>query len=497
MVMNQYALAAFVDCGKHAQLDMISFILEDPSALGLAPVTPMPREVKFVVATKLAANDHIRYVILKMVLKGACESGNVETARLVEQSLARYLPQFNLQSLMDDNMALEAISAGNGEFLRLLQVNPPIDMSVNPRLAARAGRLDMAQWVVERLGPIMEKRLLRYSIEYGHVDVVKYLHQEMDIHEDQEMEIALRGASLEMIRYLHQVERQSLYTVTPHPITEYTIEVVEYLLDNQTPQVPYTIQPLLVFDSPGKATSLNNQRGPRWVVSLFNLDIPLSSEFLVYIVYNGNVADLEVIRTTMPTFTQHIDIQVILCAMNHGKLDQLKWLLAHHPDLASIQAEIFNGVRLKKVTRSADPEVLLFVAQERLRVSPGHIEYFNYRRAIKQPTHHALHALSQVDTQWFHLNGTNLLMTASEIGSRRVLLYLHGIKSLSSSSYGINNAVSAYQSGGLSSLIYFVEKYKLKIRDIAAKLHIDLLSLSKANPLQPADGYFKYKLKQL
>eukprot|EP01133_Synstelium_polycarpum_P014386 gene14386-16975_t len=249
-------------------------------------------------------------------MRGAYQTGNIDVACTLEQELAKRLPTIPLYNLCDDRYHSKALMAGNAEFLVLHSIwrstDPlPYSLEIDPRCCAQSGRIEMIQWA-SKCHPELVKPILEALLRKGHLEAVNFVHHELGVHVETEMECALESGNLELVRHLH-IDNGLQLVCDCFP--RYTVEVMEYLLDHGV-GTEFT------------GVEINLRPDHRWIPLIYRMGIPINSDFVEMVVVNGNIEDLDKVKAHSSITSSRL----VNLAIEHDR--QIKLAISNnHPEM--------------------------------------------------------------------------------------------------------------------------------------------------------------------
>eukprot|EP01133_Synstelium_polycarpum_P014387 gene14387-16976_t len=471
-----------IDLVRTANAAILEYILDDPSLLGLDRVKSMP-EAFIVPDVELSDQDLLRLVIIYVAMKEVLRSANMVTAIMIMRQLHQRFPYIPIDYLSNNWNLSSAICAGNGEFLNLIApwFGSEALQGADPSIFSKCkhGRVDMAQWIMDNFTTEHVQSFLAGCIENGYLEAVKWLY-ERNVRVSKGMTIALASGNMEVIRYIHEVAGQTMYEIT-HPISQYTIETLEYMLDRETPGVPYDIQQLqynYYMDF-----SFNAKPGPRWISAYYRLGVPLTWQFMTFLIHNGTVTDLEDVKRSVSTEHLHdllLDM-VGLFAILHGTLEHFLWVEANSNQRQAIFA---SHDLLKRAIAFSKPNVLKWLVEKRIRLG-REMDTDIYTVAI-QHSPESLQVLVDVAPTNFEGLASAILTSAIRNASARSILFLHEQLQIQPDLWAEDHIEALYKQGSLSTLVHLFERYKVIPRRFTSY---------QGPRSQPIHGYLQSKVR--
>eukprot|EP01133_Synstelium_polycarpum_P001204 gene1204-1389_t len=384
--------ATLTRCGANGHIDMLRYILQEPAVLKFPPSNGGPW-------------DYI-LPILKLAMSGACDAANLDSARSIESEFTKRLPKGkirDLYGLCEERSVGAIMDSGATELMDMVVCARASSYNVQPYTYLAWSKVSMIQWMMKHCPSNVD---IKQFIICGHLSIVQWLHNEHGVDVKGHMVAALESShcTVDIVRYLHQVINEPLNTPNHvHPIHRYRFDIIEYMLTNDSLCLA-NVEPL-------KSSEINETRDPKRVGLLYRIGYPINQAFLNHVLFNGTVADLDQLKSSVSDFSAVVGQYSLYSAVGNARLDIIKWLVCNTPN-----ATIVQWLTTPMILEDYQPKIDILVDQE------NQLDINVYRAAIKQERSIYLQALYDYDQAQFQENTE--IDYAFDYGSPSVLQFL-------------------------------------------------------------------------
>eukprot|EP01133_Synstelium_polycarpum_P002544 gene2544-2915_t len=443
-------LDALVHCGKQGYVDMIKFILDDPMIFGFESTIEQP--------------DQIRLMVMKKVLNGAFQQGNMTVAELIELEVKSRMPTVPLYSIVEIDGFFSPIKYRDNviEFLNLMVrwcESSPVPSNATATILQCLEYTDskeLAEWLFNHSEPHDINIILAKYVVKGYLEIVKWLDETLHIstHPDH-VWVAVCGNSIEMLRYLVETKEFPLHNDEDnddqYDFNNIQVDILEYLMDHEELTVDNV-------NGIGDIEEIYNPIPDRRRIDIIKRIGFLNQypdEAIGAIIFHGNLDDLEEYKQQM--------------------FERDGSLISLNPNMLETAIRVFKYLlQVRKSQSNGINDIGIQVYQDTL--------------ALEDSIH--LEVLYDHDPEHFQKIRKDILKAAASLSTSQTFAFLHKVYSpLDQSLDVIPHLMACFKRGLLSTFVYLSETYQIDLNYISTFNNLRL-----ADPMYPLQGYIKSKL---